>query len=63
MRLETARCRVLPLGHSSPTQRYRLGGEWLGSCPARRALGVLVDSRLIVSRERAQGASSILACA
>ena len=50
------------MGHNNPRQHYRLGEEWLESCPAEKDLGVLVNSWMNASQQAAKKADSILAC-
>jgi len=51
LRFNKAKCWVLHSGHKNPMKHYRLGEEWMESCPAENDLGVMVNSRLNMSQQ------------
>ncbi|KAK4825778.1 hypothetical protein QYF61_002341 [Mycteria americana] len=59
MKFNKEECNILHLGKNNPMHQYMLGATQLESNLAEKDLGVLVDARLNVSRQRAFAAKKV----
>jgi len=57
MKFNQSKCQILHLGWSNTRHKYKWGEEWLEGSPAERDLGVLADSKLHRSQQRALAAT------
>jgi len=51
MKLNKAKCKVLPTGQGKPKHKYRLGGERIESSPEEKDSGVPADEKLNVTQQ------------
>ena len=51
MKFNKANCIVLYMGQDNDMYKYRLCNEWIGSSPAEKDLGVLVDGKLTMIQQ------------
>ena len=49
MKFNKAKHKVFQLGHGNFKYVYRLGNNWIESCPADKDLGIPVDGKLDMS--------------